>query len=601
MKFLLIFIALFFTIFTFGQVDQLDSLLKHKKYSVFEEQIKNFNLYNIDSTSYWYYRGKLEVQKRNIDKAFKALRKVDSTQLSKNFMGWYLYVLGDAYRYNNQEEKAFSLKLKAQRQFEALNNLEMFNKINYDLHYTLISQDFLEYDGVSYLQSFFENAKQQNSSEQLLTAHLSLSLLKIDPSYIDRAKFHLKEAERYSDLIGIPEAKYKLHNYKAVFYQNYTNDFKKAQQQIDSMLYYANILDSPDRMDSSLKTKAYNHTLQGNYKEAVKILLKAESLPITESIYNRKKGLYEYLSLNYENLNKKDSALVYYKKMVKYRDSVNIKAQNTILTLLETEELSKKNLVLKVERTKDKNRLHWTLGILTLVIILGVILVSYYRNKKRLAEKDKELKAIDARNEEKDRQRQRIAGQLHSDLGSLIVAIQHSFENLKANKDRFLLEEENLMVTTKKLLDEVYQKIRNMAHLEDSASKNIGYWVDIIKDFAAIISESNQLSIEVKNHIVKDIDNVSIETELRRMTTELITNVVKHAQATEVSVDIAISEDTVTIIVEDNGKGFDKTQLGNQKGLGLYSIHKKIDELKGKLTIESIPDQGTTFIIEIPI
>lgn len=601
MKYLLLLYCLFLSSNVFTQVTQLDSLLVNKHYVVFEQELQELRIPNKDSSLYWYYKGKLSLEKRDLVNAFIALKKIDSTQLSQQYKGWYYYVLGDTYRYNNQEEKGYALKIKAQKLFNADGNKKMANAVNKDLHYTLVSQDFLQYDGESYLKAFFENASTNNDKAQLLTAHLGLSLLGISPSNIKDARFHLKEATRYAQAIGTPQAMYKLHNYKAVINQSYTGNFKQAKVHTDSMLYYAKVLGSPDRMDSSLRTKAYTYTLQGNYKEAIATLLKAEVLPIKENIYNRKIGVYKYLSINYENLGEKDSAFVYYKKMVNYRDSIDITEQNRMLTLLETNELSQKNLVLKAKGIKDENRTYWLTTILIGVIIIGTVFILYYRSKKQLAEKEKELRAIDARNEEKDIQRQRIAGELHDNLGSLIVAIQQCFENLKVSKNRFIQEEENLMSKTKELLDEAYQKIRNMAHLEDSASKNSGCWVDVIKDFAAIMNESNRLSVDVQSHGATNIINISIENDLRRMTTELITNAVKHSQANEVSVDITVSENAVTIIVEDDGIGFDKSEAKNKKGLGLYSIEKKAEELKGKLTIESVPEKGATFIIEIPV
>ncbi|WP_152538236.1 sensor histidine kinase [Aquimarina megaterium] len=601
MKYLLLLYCLFLSNKVFTQVNSIDSLLASKNYTIFKRELARLHIPGKDSSLHWYYQGKLQLKQRNIAKAFISLKKVDSTLLPQTYKAWYYYILADTYRYNNQEEKAYALKLKAQKLFSASGNIKMANAINYDLHYTLVSQDFLEYDGESYLKTFFENANQNDNAEQLLTAHLGLSFLGISPKNTKNARFHLKKASLYANTIGTPDALYKLHNYKAVFYQSYTADLKQVGVHIDSMLYYANILDSPDRMESSLKTKAYTYTLQGNYNEAIAALLKAEALPIKENIYNRKRGLYQYLSLNYENLNEIDSAFVYYKKMVAYRDSINISKQNAILTLLETAELSQKNLVLDTERIRHKNRSYLAISILIVVVIIGTFLIMYYRSKKQLAEKEKELKAIDARNEEKDRQRQRIAGELHDNLGGLIIAIHQSFDNIKASKDRFQEEEESLISKTRKLLDEAYQKVRNMAHLEDSASRNSGYWVDIIKDFAAIINESNQLSIEVQSHGTSNIINMSVENDLRRMTTELITNAVKHSKSSEVSVDITADENSITIIVEDNGIGLDTTQIKKQKGLGLYGMEKKVEDLKGKLSIDSNPNKGSTFIIEIPL
>lgn len=599
MKYAPLFFCFLIVEVTYAQVSTLDSLLEGKEYDAFQEVFLQSKTLGKDSSSYWYYRGKFHVQRREIKEALHVLSKVDTLQLSKSYLGWYFYVLGDAYRYNNQEEKAFPLKLRAQQLFRKEGNIIMENQVNYDAYYTLVSQEFLGYDGELYLKEFFKNAKKKNLSKQLLTAHLNLIF--IDPSDKEKALFHLEEAARYARQIGTPVAYYTLYNYKAVYYQNHTTDFKTAEVQGDSMLYYAKQLHSPNRIDSSLKTKAYTYTVQGNYEKAIQELLKAESLPITENVYNRKRHLYEYLSINYENLGKVDSAFAYTKKMITYKDSVNIVSQNKILALLETLALEQKNL--KLDAAQERNKIYAYIGFIGffLALVIGFIASRYYRKKKLLAEKEKEMETIDARNEEKDKQRQRIAGELHDNLGSLIVAIQQCFENLKVGKDRFLQEEETLMSKARGLLDEAYQKIRNMAHLEDSASKSSGYWVDRVCEFADNVSESSSFTIDVQSHGDASFENADIENDLRTMVNELITNVIKHANATEVSIDITRGEDFLSILVEDNGVGFDTAVLNDNKGMGLYRTRKKIENMQGKLTIDSNPNRGTTLIIDIPV
>ena len=168
-------------------------------------------------------------------------------------------------------------------------------------------------------------------------------------------------------------------------------------------------------------------------------------------------------------------------------------------------------------------------------------------------------------------------------------------------KDRFLQEEETLMSKARGLLDEAYQKIRNMAHLEDAASKSSGYWVDRVCEFADNVSESSNFTIDVQSHGDASFENADIENDLRTMVNELITNVIKHANATEVSIDITRGDDFLSILVEDNGVGFDTAILNDNKGMGLYRIRKKIENMQGKLTIDSNPNRGTTLIIDIPV
>lgn len=584
---------------SYAQISQLDSLLDRKEYSIFQKEFLQYTTLDRDSSKYWYYRGKLHMYKREFNEAFYALRKVDTLQLPKSYQGWYFYILGESYRYNNQEEKAFPLKLKAQKLFKEDGNIVMDNQINYDVYYTIVSQDFLGYDGELYLKTFFKNAEKENLLDQLLRAHLDLIFLSTTES--EKRIFHLQEATKYAKKIGTSKAFYTLYNYKTVYYQRYTTNYKLAEIHADSALYYAKQLQSPERIDSSLKNKANAYNIQGNYRKAIEELLKADSLPIRDNVYNRKRHLYEYLSLNYENLGEIDSAFVYMKKMTAYKDSINIASQNKILTLLETVALEQKNL--KLDTQRQRNEMYAYVGFIGLFItlIVGGIGVMYYRKKKLLAEKEKELETIDARNEEKDKQRQRIAGELHDNLGSLIVAIQQCFENLKVRKDRFLQEEETLMTKARELLDQAYQKIRNMAHLEDAASKNSGYWVDRICDYADNVSESSNLTVDVQSHGDTSFEDPEIENDLRSIVNELITNTIKHANATEVSIDITRRENLLSIMVEDNGIGFDSAILENNKGMGIYRIKKKIESLGGKFHIDTAPKRGTTLIIDIPI
>jgi hypothetical protein len=82
---------------------------------------------------------------------------------------------------------------------------------------------------------------------------------------------------------------------------------------------------------------------------------------------------------------------------------------------------------------------------------------------------------------------------------------------------------------------------------------------------------------------------------------ELINNIVKHARATEVIIQLVKYPEYVNICVEDNGKGFDwKRAQTNGTGLGLRNLAARIEYLKGTLNIDSSQGQGTTIMIDIP-
>jgi signal transduction histidine kinase len=85
---------------------------------------------------------------------------------------------------------------------------------------------------------------------------------------------------------------------------------------------------------------------------------------------------------------------------------------------------------------------------------------------------------------------------------------------------------------------------------------------------------------------------------LYRITQELLKNILKHAEATEVIVQLTIEDEEIMLIVEDDGKGFD-TSL-QKKGIGLDNIYSRTAYLKGTLDIDSTIGQGSTFTILLP-
>jgi signal transduction histidine kinase len=91
-----------------------------------------------------------------------------------------------------------------------------------------------------------------------------------------------------------------------------------------------------------------------------------------------------------------------------------------------------------------------------------------------------------------------------------------------------------------------------------------------------------------------------IETALYRIVQESLTNVVRHAQATQADVLVKRRDDQVITIVEDNGEGFDPETAMQTSRLGLLGMRERAEMLNGKLVIESTPGSGTTVLVEVP-
>jgi signal transduction histidine kinase len=101
--------------------------------------------------------------------------------------------------------------------------------------------------------------------------------------------------------------------------------------------------------------------------------------------------------------------------------------------------------------------------------------------------------------------------------------------------------------------------------------------------------------------LTERLDN-TIEVTLFRMIQELCTNIIKHSQASEVNIYLTQGNTSeINIIIEDNGKGFDPKTSVSKSGIGLKNIEKKVEQMGGTFTIDSILTKGTTIIIDLPL
>jgi signal transduction histidine kinase len=209
--------------------------------------------------------------------------------------------------------------------------------------------------------------------------------------------------------------------------------------------------------------------------------------------------------------------------------------------------------------------------------------------------KDQELNAIDAMIQGQEKERQSIANDLHDDLGGLMATVKLHFNALKEKQSPELYDKTN------KLLDEAYNKVRSVAHAKNSGVMAKKGLLKALNDMATTVSGSNRLQVDIIDHGLDERLENSVELTIFRITQELITNVIKHANATEASIHITKHEDSLNIMVEDNGNGFNTKDIPKKSGMGIHSIDKRIENLGGKVTIESEIHKGTTIIIDIPL
>jgi signal transduction histidine kinase len=215
--------------------------------------------------------------------------------------------------------------------------------------------------------------------------------------------------------------------------------------------------------------------------------------------------------------------------------------------------------------------------------------------------KDQELFGLNAMVEGQEKERQRIANDLHDNLGGLLAAAMLHFKSLKSAKERSDQERDILLKRTDDLIEEAYQMVRTMAPAKNAGVNAQDGLLPALETFAAKVSVLDKLVINVKEHgMVERLEN-SLEITIFRIIQELITNVIKHARATEATIHLTQYDDKINLMIEDNGIGFDSAVIKPGGTMGLYSIQKRVENLDGTVTIDSVAGNGTAVIIDIPL
>ncbi|WCO02697.1 ATP-binding protein [Psychroserpens ponticola] len=348
---------------------------------------------------------------------------------------------------------------------------------------------------------------------------------------------------------------------------------------------------------------------------------KAIQQDIPKNGFLQQSYLYLALAQTHKNLKNYDSAYFYLnmeKEAIKqHKEYENALQLTEIETKYQTEKKEKENLLLKASNleseAKRKQNQNISIGLavgLALVSIIAFLLFKNTKRKQNLAEKEKELETqklatvlkeqelttIDAMIEGQEKERQRIANDLHDDLGGLIATVKLHFNALKEKNTPELYDKTNT------LIDEAYQKVRSVAHAKNSGVIAKQGLLLAVQQMAEKVSASNKITIDVIDHGLENRLENSLELTIFRIIQELVTNVIKHAEANETTVHITNHDESLNIMVEDNGIGFNPNQITKtNKGMGISSIDKRVAHLDGTMTIESDKNQGTTIIIDIPI
>ena len=195
-------------------------------------------------------------------------------------------------------------------------------------------------------------------------------------------------------------------------------------------------------------------------------------------------------------------------------------------------------------------------------------------------------------------ERQRLARELHDETGQALTSILLSLRGIEeAPNDEELRK---AVAEVRELVRSTLQDVRQLAvELRPKALDDFGL-VAALERLTETFAEQTALAVEFVPALPEGRLPAEVETALYRIVQESLTNIVKHARASRVSVVLTSKDDSVSVVVEDDGVGFEP---GRERdgGLGVLGMRERVGLLGGRLTIESRPGAGTTFVAEVPL
>ena len=197
-----------------------------------------------------------------------------------------------------------------------------------------------------------------------------------------------------------------------------------------------------------------------------------------------------------------------------------------------------------------------------------------------------------------DAERKRIANDLHDNIGPMLVSLKINFTRII----KFLQpdKQNELINKTENIITDSIAEIRSIAHNlmpKGLSSKGL---ILALKDYSENLQHIYNKQIDFQ-HSIQSIFHQELQTNLYRIICELLLNSAKHSDAQQISLNMQSDKYLVTVIIKDDGKGFDKKNTEPNKSFGMQSVESRVLYLKGSFSIQSEPGKGTSINLIIPL
>jgi signal transduction histidine kinase len=356
------------------------------------------------------------------------------------------------------------------------------------------------------------------------------------------------------------------------------------------------------------------HEETKNYPQAILYYKQSLALARVNNNMEDLENVLASISNVYKALGQYEHAYNYNEELISLKDSLYKKSLTAEIAEMQTKYetankeqqirlLNKENVIQKLSLS-SRNK---TLGIIIALFISSIgfagLLYNRYRIRQEaklqaeiIKQQDLATKAIlDA----EEKERKRIAGDLHDGVGQLFSAVKMNLSGLIERGQLIRLEDRVLAENTLALVDESCKEVRSISH---QMMPNVLLRSGIASAIKAFLEKIDTERIKVNLEIVglnDEIDN-NIENVLYRIIQEAVNNVIKHSGASHLNIKIDYADSQIIATIQDDGRGFYYHPESDLGGIGLRNIETRVKYLKGTVKIISRPSSGTVIEIRVP-
>lgn len=393
--------------------------------------------------------------------------------------------------------------------------------------------------------------------------------------------------------------------------------YKAAHSNLDSGMTIAKANNLPYEVEMFSLHKYQVYSEQGQFEKAKALILQLVQNPPTVAYKGNQQVYYYELSLTLARLGDFKNAYEWLIKTNKLGDSITDTHERAAIDAMEikyqTAEREKRIISLESEKKQavlsgKNNRLaNWLLavGCFLLLNIAGYSMVLYRKNKRISAQQltaiqqQQELKLSQAMLTGQEEERNRVARDLHDGLGSMLAGVKISLSGIASGREK---DHDQQLRDTIHQLDNSVSELRRIAHnIMPPTLLRYGLEASLRELCESLVS--GQLAIDLQCLGIQQNLPVKEQLFIYRIVQELLSNAVKHADASNIMLQCSQDKNIFLITIEDDGKGFDAAQTGSNTGIGIVNIRNRVAYLNGTIELlkREAPHSGSIINIELHV